>query len=200
MRAAPILSALLLAGCTRPPAAHVAVRRLDGPRPPQVVARCRVDGLKPPIKYQWRLAPGVKQVGWTPPADEPTVLVQLPEPMGAPVWAECVASGEGGVTVRAGASLIAPSISVATTAVRAGDVVTVRGAGFGVTRNDDDALWFVPRFGAARAADHACKQASWSDTVVSACAPASLPVGEWQLRVQAAGALALAAATTRVTR
>jgi hypothetical protein len=197
MRAAPILTAIFVAACARPPAAHISVRRLDGPRPPQVAARCRVDGLKPPIKYQWRFAPGAKQIAWGVPSDEPAALVQLPDAGAA--WAECVATGEGDVTVRAGASLIAPSIASAPASVKVGDVVTVRGAGFGPSRNEDDALWFVPAFGAARAADHACKRASWSDTAVSACVP-PLDGGPWQLRVQAADALALATSPTRVTR
>lgn len=198
MRAAPLFTAICLAACAPTPSARISVRRLDGPRPPQLWARCRADGLKPPIKYQWRLAPGVKPIGWGPPADEPTVFVQLPD--GAGSWVECAASGEGGVTARAAASLVPPAIRSAPAAVKAGDVVTLSGVGFGPSRNDDDALWFVPAFGAARAADHACKRASWSDTAVSACVPPALDAGPWQLRVQASGALALAPAPTRVTR
>lgn len=189
-----------MSACTRTPSVRVEARRLDGPRPPQVALRCRATGLPGPIKYAWRFAAGVKTLGWSVPTDEPVALVQLPDPVSTPVWAECAATGDNGVVARAAHALTPPVIAVASTKARAGEVVTARGSGFGPSRNDDDALWFVPSWGRARAADHACKGATWSDTSVSACLPPSLPPGRWQLRVQAGGELATAAAPVEVTR
>jgi hypothetical protein len=199
MRAALIFPAFVVVACSRPPAARVVVRPIDGPRPPQVVARCRVDGLAPPVQYHWRLVPGARTVGWNPPIDEASLWVEVPPP-GAPAWIECVATGADKVDATGGASLVAPALSAVPAAAKAGDLVTVHGAGFGRTRNDDDALWLVPTWGAARVADHACKGAAWSEAAVTACLPPSLPPGNWQLRVQAAGSLALAATWTRVHR
>jgi hypothetical protein len=201
MRAALALSVVVLGGCARPPAVHVSVRRLDGPRPPEVVLRCHADGLKPPIKYQWHLGPLAKQVGWSAPTDEPALLAQIPEaPPPGSVWAECVATGDDHVTVRASRALVPAAIAAAPTRARPGELVTVRGSGFGPTRNLDDAIYFVPAWGAARAADHACKGASWSDGVVSACVPRDLAPGPWELRVQVGGELAIARAPVGVAR
>src|SRR5258708_5010904 len=85
----------------RPRAAQLPHRRLDGPRPPQLMLRCRATGLKPPVKYAWRFAPSVRQVGWQVPVDEAAMLVTIPDPPTLPVWAECTATGEDKVEVRA---------------------------------------------------------------------------------------------------
>lgn len=200
MRAALILSALVV-GCSRPPAATVEVRHLDGPRPPEWAARCRADGLAPPIAYQWKLAPTVRAVGWNPPLDQPALLVEIPHPdPRVAAWVECTVVGADRAQARGAASLNPPSVSAAPATAKPGELVTVRGSGFGVARNADDALWWVPAWGAARVADHACKGAAWSDAAVSACAPSTLGAGEWQLRVQASGSLALAPAPLKVTR
>lgn len=173
--------------------------RLDGPRPPQVVARCVVEGLPPPITYRWRLPPAVRQIGWKPPADEPAILLQIPvgtAPHG--VWATCAATGAGGATVEATRALIVPLVTVTPPGAKPGALVTVRGGGFGPVRGPDDGVWLVPPRGAARRADASCKGARWADDAVSACVPRDLPPGEWQLRVQAGGELAVGHQPVRV--
>ncbi|MCU1283187.1 MAG: hypothetical protein JWM53_6733, partial [bacterium] len=68
LRAALLLNLILVAGgCSRTPVVRVEAHRLEGPRPPQVSLRCRAEGLKPPVKYQWRFPAGVKQIGWGVP-------------------------------------------------------------------------------------------------------------------------------------
>lgn len=193
MRAALIGLVLAAAGCRTPPSAHIEARRLDGPRPPQVVAHCVVAGLAPPVTYKWRVPATVKPIGWSPPLDEPWLLVQIPEgaaPTGA--WAECTAVGADKAGVRTARSLVPPQISSAPTKAKAGELVTVRGGGFGPTRETGDGLWLVPPRGAAVAADHACKGASWAEGVITACVPKTLAPGAWQLRVSAGGELAIA--------
>jgi hypothetical protein len=201
MRAALLLPVFVVVsgGCTRPPVVRVDARRLDGPRPAEVLLRCRAEGLRAPLKFQWKLAPAVKQIGWGAPTDEPTLLVQLPDNAG-PVtpWAECAVTGDGNVTVRAARALVPPAVSAAPVKAAPGELVTVRGSGFGPSRNPDDAIYFVPAWGAARAADHACKGATWGDGAVSACVPASVGAGEWQVRVQTSGELAIAATPLKV--
>jgi hypothetical protein len=200
-RSALIVFAFVFGGCHRPPSAHIDVARLAGPRPPQVVARCVVDGLRPPVTYRWRLPPAVKQVGWSPPANEPAILVQIPNGAAPPgVWAACTAIGDGGTTVHATHALVMPLVTASPATARPGQLVTVRGGGFGPSRGPDDGLWLVPRWGAARPADTACKGARWGADAVSACVPATLPAGIWQLRVQAGGELALGRQPVRVAR
>jgi hypothetical protein len=197
VRAALTLSAILLGGCTRTPFAHITQRRLDGPRPPQVMLRCRVSGLVPPIRYAWRFAPAVKQVGWQVPVDESVMLMTVPDSPAQAAWAECTATGAGNVEVRAARALVAPVVTAAPVSARGGELVSVRGSGFGPSRNRDDAVWLVPAWGRARPLDHGCKGATWSDSHVSGCVPPSLS-GTWQLRVQAAGELAIAALPVKV--
>jgi hypothetical protein len=186
-------------GCSRAPAAHIEVRRLEGPRPPQVLARCFVEGLARPVQYQWKLGPGVRTIGWNVPLTEPTVLVQLPD-NAVGTWAECSASGGDKRGVRVTASLVPPRIASAPTSARSGALIAVRGSGFGPVRGDRgadgnrDSLYFVSPRGAVHAADHGCAGAAWSDALVSACVPPALTAGSWQLRVQAGGELALATA------
>jgi hypothetical protein len=197
MRAALLVSAILVGGCSRPPAAQLTQRRLDGPRPPQLMLRCRATGLKPPVKYAWRFAPSVRQVGWQVPVDEAAMLVTIPDTPPLPVWAECTATGEDKVEVRASRSLVAPTVTIASAAAHGGELVSVRGEGFGPQRSAGDGLWLVPGWGRARALDHACKGASWSDSVVIACVPPSLS-GTYELRLQTGGELASAPAPTVV--
>ena len=201
MRAALILLALVFGGCHRPPSVHIDVDHLAGPRPPQLVARCVVDGLRPPVTYRWQLPPAVKQVGWTPPSDEPAILVQIPDGAApAGVWAACTAVGEGGASVHAKRALVVPLVTATPATARPGELVTVRGGGFGPARGPDDGVWLVPAWGAAERADASCKGARWADDAVSACVPATLPAGSWQLRVQAGGELAVARLPLRIVR
>ncbi|MGZ3440786.1 MAG: hypothetical protein ACXVDD_14785 [Polyangia bacterium] len=186
-----LLTTLVAGGCSRTPSVRVEARRLDGPRPPQVSLRCRATGLKPPVKYQWRFPAGVRQIGWGVPQDEPTELVE--PPASGVAWAECAATGDDKKTVRATHSLAPLAVSAAPARAKVGELVTVRGSGFGPSPNEGDGIWLVPRFGAARAADVACKGASWSEVALSACVPPSARGASWQLRVQAAGELAVAA-------
>jgi hypothetical protein len=97
------------------------------------------------------------------------------------------------VAVHATRSLLAPAISAAPVAAKVGELVTVRGSGFGPEPIAGDGVWLVPARGASRVAEATCKGAAWSDTAVSACVPPSARGGVWQLRVQAGGELALAA-------
>ena len=122
----------------------------------------------------------------------------MPDGAGAVPWAECVATDARNVEVRASRSLSAPRVTASPVSASGGQLVNVVGSGFGPSRNRDDAVWLVPAWGRARALDHACKGATWSDSQVTGCVPPSL-AGTWQLRVQAAGELAIAAAPVRVT-
>jgi hypothetical protein len=180
--------ALLASACSRAPVVRVEAHRLDGPRPPQVALRCRVEGGKAPLKYQWRFAAGVKQIGWTPPSDEPVVLVQAAEPVAG--WAECAATIDDKLILRAAHSLAPLTVSAAPATAKVGELVTVRGSGFGPSPGGGDGIWLVPSRGAARLADHACKGATWADAAISACVPASARGAAWQLRVQSGGELA----------
>jgi hypothetical protein len=202
-RAAPLLAASLLS-CAGSPSARITERRLDGPRPAQAIIRCVIDGrLAPPVKIIWKLHPDVKQIGWDVPSlDETALLVQIPDR--GPAWAECVAWGRDGVTVKAERALTPPAIASAPAKVKAGELVTVRGSGFGRVRGDGDGIYLVPPWGAARPLDSACKGAAWSDASVSGCLSpslaASLPAGPLELRVQAADELARAPQPLVVTR
>jgi hypothetical protein len=188
---------LLAGGCRRAPSVRIEARRLDGPRPTQVALRCRASGLARPIKYTWKFSAGVKTIGWSVPTDEPVTLVQPPDAGAA--WAECAAAGNDGVIVRALHALAPPLVAASPPSARAGQLIAVRGSGFGSARNEDDAIWLVPSWGRARPADHACKGAAWTDGNITACVPATLPPGRWQLRVEAGGELAGAATPLEVT-
>ena len=125
------------------------------------------------------------------PSDEPTALVQPPE-LGAS-WAECAATGADKVVARAAHSLTPLAITAAPATAKVGELVTVRGSGFGPAPAGGDGIWLVPPGrGTARPADAACKGAAWSDAVVSACVPSSARGAGWQLRVQVGDELALA--------
>jgi hypothetical protein len=168
-----------------------------------VVARCEADGVKAPRELRWKLAPGVRVVGGNVPLQEPALLLTVGDPApAAGAWAECTVTGKDGTIVKATASLLPPRIGgVMPVKTRAGaprQLVTVRGNGFSPIRGNTDALYFVAGKTVV-AADHACAGAAWSDQAVSACVPAALPAGSWQLRVQAGEALALAPAPLQVT-
>jgi hypothetical protein len=187
-----LVACCALGACGRARVASVRVeaRRLDGPRPAQWALRCRSDGLKPPVALQWRFSAGVKQVGPGVPSDEPVVLLQPPERGLA--WAECAATGADGVIARGARSLAALSVSAAPATAKAGELVTVRGGGFGPSPSAGDGIWLVPSWGAALPADGSCKGAAWSDGAVSACVPAGARGRAWQVRVQISNEVALA--------
>ena len=151
--------------------------------------RCRADGLKRPVKHHWRLPAGVRQIGWGVLDDEANELVQPPERQAA--WAECTATGDDGVVVRATHSLVPLAVTAAPTTARPGELITVRGAGFGPSASDGDAIWLVPAFGPSLRAT-ACKGAAWSEAAVSACVPPAARGRTWQVRVQSNEELAAA--------
>jgi hypothetical protein len=187
-------------GCAGRPSARITQEKLDGPRPTQVLVRCLADGLKPPVRIAWQMQRDVKQIGWgVPSEDEPALLVQVPDREGG-AWVSCVAFDARGNFAKAARSVIAPSVASAPAKVKPGDVVTLRGAGFGPARGADDAVFVVPPWGATTRLDHACKQAAWNDGVIVACAPPSLATGNYELRVQAGGSLARAPAPIVVAR
>jgi len=167
----------------------VEAHRLDGPRPPQWVLRCRAAGLKAPVTYHWRFPAGVKQIGWGAPQDEPDELVQPPP--SPPTWAECAATGADGVVLRAAHSLVPIAVSAAPATAKAGELITVRGAGFGPAPSGGDGIWLVPAWGAALPADN-CKGAAWGEAAVSACVPAAARGRTFELRVQSNEELAIA--------
>ena len=188
----PILvAACCVAGaCSRAPSVRVEAHPVEGTHPAQWALRCVADGLKPPVKVQWRFPAGVKQIGWGVPQDEPVELVQPPERQAT--WAECAATGSDNVLVRATHSLVPIAVGAAPATAKAGELITVRGSGFGATPNLDDRIWLVPPFGRAFSADASCKGATWSDAAVTACVPAAARGRSWQVRVQAADTLAIA--------
>ena len=163
---------------------------VEGTRPPQWALRCLADGLKEPVKLQWRFPAGVKQIGGGAPQDEAIELVQPPERNIS--WAECAATGADGVTVRASHALEPIAIGAAPTTARVGELITVRGGGFGPTANPDDAVWLVPPWGHALAADATCKGAVWGDAAVSVCVPKEARGRTWLVRVQSSETLATA--------
>jgi hypothetical protein len=178
------------AGC-RPPRAQLEVRVIEASKPQLAWLRCRTLGLGAPVKYAWKLGASVKQVGYNIPRDEGALLVQLPDaPAGSAVHVECTATDADGATASASTTL-AP-IAVKSAAIAAG-VLTVDGAGFGPERGTDDSLFLIPSSGPTMRADHACKQASWNDVRIVACAPAGVH-GALPLRVQSGGRLAAAPA------
>ncbi len=169
---------------------RVEAHRLDGPRPPEWVLRCRAEGLTPPVKYQWRFPAGVRQIGWGNLQDEPNELVQPPE--NAATWGECAATGAAGVVLRVTHSLVPLSVAAAPVSAKAGELVTVRGAGFGPSPSGGDGIWLVPASGAALPADATCKGAAWGEAAIAACVPAAARGRTFQLRVQSNDELALA--------
>jgi hypothetical protein len=182
------------AGCSRP-RARLTVSRFEGARPELALLRCQASGLRPPIKYAWKLGAALRPYGWGNPVDEETLLVQVSEPP-AGMTIDCSAS-DGTLTASASADL-AP---VTVTAVSApqpspGAPLTVEGTGFGPAPGPDDALYLVPRGGAAVRVDHECKDASWVDTRIVACLPHDLERRMYQVRVQSAGRLGIGPVVT----
>ena len=170
---------------------RVEAHALDGTRPPEWVLRCRADGLKPPVKTQWRFPAGVKQIGWGVPQDEPAELVQPPELV--PAWGECTATGDDKRSVRATHAMVPLSVTAAPERAKVGELVTVRGTGFGPAAAGEDGVWLVPAWGAALVADATCKGAAWTPVSVSACIPAAARGRTFAVRVQANEELATAA-------
>jgi hypothetical protein len=162
---------------------HVEAHALDGTRPAQWVFRCRADGLKPPVKYQWRFPAGTKQIGWGVPQDEPYELVQPPEAVAA--WGECTATGDDKKSARAAHATVPLSVTAAPATAKVGELITVHGAGFGPASAGEDGIWLVPAWGAAVIADASCKGAAWSPAAVSACVPPAARGRTFGVRVQA---------------
>jgi len=178
---------------------RVEAHALDGPRPPQWVFRCRADGLKPPVKYQWHFPPGVKQIGWGVPQDEPFELVQPPENAPA-AWGECTATGDDKRSARAVHAMVPLAISAAPVTAKVGELITVRGSGFGPSSSGEDGIWLVPAWGAAIVADSSCKGATWTPTSVSACVPPAARGRTFAVRVQVNEELASAKTPVVVAR
>jgi hypothetical protein len=195
------VSALFLCACSpSPPTVKVVVRRLDGPRPPQILSRCITEGYEGRLSYHWRFPKEAHPVGVA--ADEDTILLLIPEPpYSITPWVECTVTDSRQRHGKASGALMPAEITSAPARAKTSELITVRGSGFGPERNGDEGIWFVPAagaFGRSRLADHDCKGAAWSDTSVSACVPPSLAPGAWQLRLQATGALARASAPIRI--
>jgi hypothetical protein len=123
------------------------------------------------------------------PLDKDVLLVWV-EPPTTGQWAECTAIDDAGPVAKSKVSIAPIMISSAPRTARVGDAITVRGSGFGATR-DESTIWLVPRFGIARDADHDCANATWSDTAITACLPPAMR-GQVSLRVQSGARLAIA--------
>jgi hypothetical protein len=182
------------AGCSRP-RARLTVSRFEGTRPVLALVRCQASGLRPPIRYAWKLGASLRPYGWGNPVDEETLLVQASEP---PTGATIECSASDGISTASASADLAP---VTVTAVSApqpspGAQLTVEGSGFGPARGPDDALYLVPRSGAAVRADHECKDASWVDTRIVACLPRDVERRPYQVRVQSAGRLGIGSVMT----
>jgi len=186
-----LMAACALAGaCSRAPSVRIEGHPVDGTRPTLWLLRCIADGFVAPVKTQWKLAVGVKPVGGNVPLDESTTIVQPPERM--PAWAQCTVTGADGTSTHAVHSLTPIAIGAAPTTAKVGELLLVRGSGFGNEPNRGDGVWLVPPWGRALAADATCKRATWSDAAVSACVPAAARGRTWSVRVQSADTLAIA--------
>lgn len=185
------VAACCVAGaCARAPSVRVEAHPVDGTRPPEWALRCLYEGFVPPVKTQWKFPSGVKQIGWGVPQDEPIELVQPPERQ--PTWAQCTVTGADGTSTHAVHSLVPIAIGAAPTTAKVGELLIVRGAGFGSEPNHGDGLYLVPSWGRALVADATCKGASWSDATVSACVPPAARGRTLSVRVQSAETLAVA--------
>jgi hypothetical protein len=139
----------------------------------------------------------VRPVGVSVPLDEETLMVELhgpPNPAASTLECRVTPLGTDGGAASASPLMIAWQ-SLAPVLVRAvsgapGRVV-VEGSGFGPTRRPDDGVWLVPASGSAVMADHACKEAVWSDGHIVACAPRGILPHPYQVRVESAGRLGL---------
>jgi hypothetical protein len=181
------------AGGGTPPSARIEAVRYEGTVGPTWLLRCRSAGLTPPLKHAWTLSPGLRTAVWAMPLDEDAVLVNTPEPIARGTGAECKVSDAH--KREAHAQIALDPIAVTAATVAAGGPLTVEGSGFGGKRGNEDGVWLVPPRGFAVAADHACKQASWSETRITACVPSPLPRA-LQVRVQSRGRLGLGPALT----
>jgi hypothetical protein len=174
-------------GC-RAPRASLQVERYGG-KPEMVLLRCRVSGVSHP-RYEWTIGNALHTVGWSPPRDQPALLVTLDAKAQPPALAaSCRATGDDGVIAEAATELAPISVRTVTPPKRPGEPLSVEGGGFGANRGADDALWLRPEGGARVAADHACKGASWSDGKILACLPPGMN-GRIDVRVESGGRLA----------
>ena len=162
---------------------------VDGPRPPQWAAalpRRRAEGAGEVCSGASRA--GVKQIGWGVPqrrGDRAGAAARARRHLGR------VRGHRRRRRHRCARRTRSAPIAIARRAgdgARSGELITVRGGGFGPSAN-------ARRRRVARAAVgprasppmHACKGAAWSDAVVSACVPAAARGRSWQLRVQVGG-------------
>ena len=67
-------------------------------------------------------------------------------------WAECTATGADGVVLHASHALEPIAISAAPATAKVGELIAVRGGGFGPSANPEDAVWLVPPWGTAHRA------------------------------------------------
>jgi hypothetical protein len=178
---------------TAPPGARarIVVEPIPSTRPAIAIVRCETRGLavgRGGPHVVWHLGSGVHFHGGVAPRDEEAVLVSIPDaPRSGEAAIACDATDDEGATVTA-ATVLAP-ITLTRAAVTE-PLVRVEGAHFGASRGPDDAIVFVPPRGRTVRADHACPQASWSDTVAVACVPTVLEAGRiYEIRLQAGGRL-----------
>jgi hypothetical protein len=192
--AAAAAATTALAACGAP-AARVTIERLEGGTREHVIARCVAHGGKRPVTYAWTLGTAVRAATPGAPLDEPALLVAVQDPArlaGGGGTVTCTVTDGVGRQASATAQL-APLI-INKVVAAAGAPIVVEGSGFGV-RGGGDALYVAGARGLV-VADHACKQASWTDARIVACAPASVGAGIGavrEVRVESAGRLALAA-------
>jgi hypothetical protein len=188
-----LLPLVLAAGCAgdAAPELWIETARLLGGRGEHVQVRCRTSGLVEPIVYSWAPGPAVG-VAMSGPRDGAALLVTVPaSAQPAQAFIGCTAVDANNRKLQRQISLAPVTISAARAE---GRVLTVEGSGFGASRAPEDAVWLIPHGGAARAADHGCKGAAWSDARIVAC----VPPGRFEVRVQSAGRLGRMTAPTEI--
>jgi hypothetical protein len=176
--------------------ARIVVEPIPETKPPQLVARCETVGLsvgRGGPRVAWRVGPAV-HAAQSPlaPRDEQTLVVSVADPpRPGEAWIACDATDDVGATLSA-STVLAP-LAVSRVVVTE-PLVRVEGAHLGATRGPDDAIVFVPARGRGVRADHACREATWSDAAAVACVPAGLEPGRvYEVRVQSGGRLGRAA-------
>jgi hypothetical protein len=189
-----LLAAAAWCGCARSaePEVWIEASRLVGTRNDQVLVRCRQSGLAEPLVYAWTLGSAAGGGPGSSIRDQPALLLSsAPNAVAANTQVTCTISDAGGRKLSA--SVLLGQIAVSAARLDH-ETLVAEGSGFGPTRGADDAIWLVPARGAARPADHACKDAVWSDARIVACRPPSLLPGRYEVRVQSTGRLGRAAA------
>jgi hypothetical protein len=187
MSRAWLLILVAAAGCrSGTPSARLEATRLEATRPELVLLQCRASGFPARPKFSWKLPGGVRTSG-VPPLDHGSLLVQLADNLRHAELVECTATSEGNLT--ATAELALGPITVSSAKVE-GSLLTVEGSGFGAKAGTADGVWLVPARGRALATLTPCKGASWSETKIVACLPATAQK-PYQVRVQSGGRLGL---------